>query len=95
LKLWSIPGHGLPVLIAALVSAAPIFVPGVLFPLGNLILALALFRARRLGAIASCTLALGALLFPIGHAIGIPAALIGGDVVLAAAFALILRWQAP
>jgi hypothetical protein len=70
-------------------------VPGVLFPLGNLILALALFRARRLGAIASCTLALGALLFPIGHAIGIPAALIGGDVVLAAAFALILRWQAP
>ena len=60
--------------------------PGLLFPLGLLLLALGLHLSRRLPAVAALTLAVGALLFPVGHAVGLPLALAGGDLVLIAAF---------
>jgi hypothetical protein len=66
-------------------------VPGILFPLGLLLLALGLYRARLLGPAGSLILAAGAILFPLGHAVGITSALIGGDVVLVAAFVLLGR----
>ena len=59
-------------------------VPGILFPLGLLLISIDLLR--REGIALACTLALGAILFPVGHAIGLAPALIGGDIVLLAAF---------
>jgi hypothetical protein len=41
------------------------------------------------GIVPALPLALGAILFPIGHAIGLPAVLIGGDVMLLVAFVLL------
>lgn len=61
-------------------------VPGIFFPLGLLVLAIGLMRARVVPLSTSLTLALGAVLFPVGHAAGFVPALIGGDIVLAAAF---------
>lgn len=61
--------------------------PGLLFPLGLLLLSVALFRRGSIPA--AFALALGAVLFPIGHAVGLPLALIGGDVVLLCAFVLL------
>ena len=61
--------------------------PAVLFPLGLLILSSAMIGSsvsRRVAAL----IAAGALLFPLAHLSGVPAALIGGDVILLAAF-----WQ--
>jgi hypothetical protein len=59
--------------------------PAVLFPLGLLVMSGATFgfdAARR----ASALMAVGALLFPFGHISGLPPLLIGGDVLLLAAF---------
>ncbi len=61
--------------------------PGIFFPLGLLLLAIGLMRARLVPLATSLTLAVGAVLFPIGHAAGFVPALIGGDIVLVAAFA--------
>lgn len=61
--------------------------PGILFPIGLCILAIGLRTLR----ITSVALALGAILFPVGHAAGHPIALIGGDIVLLAAFILLRR----
>ena len=61
-------------------------VPGILFPLGLLLLALGLHLSRRVRPTASFTLVAGAILFPVGHAAGIIPALILGDIVLLAAF---------
>ena len=61
-------------------------VPGIFFPVGLLLLAIGLMRARAVPLGTSLTLALGAVLFPIGHAAGFVPALIGGDLVLLAAF---------
>ena len=69
------------------------FVPGLLFPLGLLVLAVALYR--RAGAMRALVLALGAVLFPIGHAAGVPVALIAGDVVLLVAFVLLAAAPPP
>lgn len=60
--------------------------PGILFPLGLLVLSVALFRSRAVPRPLALLLALGAILFPIGHAVRITFALIAGDVVLVAAF---------
>jgi hypothetical protein len=62
--------------------AVTTLMPGALFPLGLLLFAAALLRTRRVPPLAAVLLGFGALLFPIGHAVGVPAALIGGDLVL-------------
>ena len=86
-------GAGLAVVGAAAVAfapgtlAAPTRPPAILFPLGLLILSSAMIGSsvsRRVAAL----IAAGALLFPLAHISGVPAALIGGDVILLAAF-----WQ--
>lgn len=60
--------------------------PGLFFPLGLLALSIGLMRARVLPLWITLTLAVGAILFPIGHAAAVVPALILGDVVLVAAF---------
>jgi hypothetical protein len=59
--------------------------PAVLFPLGLLVLSAAMIGSavsRRVAAL----IAAGALLFPLAHVSGVPAALIGGDIIFLAAF---------
>ena len=59
--------------------------PAVLFPLGLLVLSGAMIGStvsRRVAALIGA----GALLFPLAHISGVPAALIGGDVIFLAAF---------
>ena len=65
--------------------AAPTRLPAVLFPLGLLVLSGAMIGttvSRRVAAL----VAAGALLFPLAHTSGVPAALIGGDLIFLAAF---------
>jgi hypothetical protein len=64
---------------------APTRPPAVLFPLGLLVLSGAMIGttvSRRIAAL----IAAGALLFPLAHMSGVPAALIGADVIFLAAF---------
>ncbi len=64
---------------------APTRPPAVLFPLGLLVLSGAMIGStvpRRVAALIGA----GALLFPLAHMSGVPAALIGGDVIFLAAF---------
>ena len=59
--------------------------PAVLFPLGLLVLSGAMIGStvsRRVAALIGA----GALLFPLAHLSGVPAALIGGDVIFLTAF---------
>jgi hypothetical protein len=67
------------------VLAGPMRPPAVLFPLGLLVLSAAMIGTRLSPRIAAL-IAAGALLFPLGHMSGAPAALIGGDVIFSAAF---------
>jgi len=65
--------------------AAPIRPPAIGFPVGLLALSVAMLGTtvpRRVAA----TIAAGALLFPLAHMSGAPAALLGGDVFFLAAF---------
>jgi hypothetical protein len=67
------------------VLAAPTRPPAVLFPLGLLIMSGAMIGSnvsRRVAALIGA----GALLFPLGHLSGVPAALIGGDLIVLVAF---------
>lgn len=52
------------------------------FPIGLLILALALFRAHDVRPVSTFLLALSALLLPMGHALGVGPTLLLGDSVL-------------
>jgi hypothetical protein len=73
--------------------AAPTRPPAVLFPLGLLVLSGALIGSkvsRRVAALIGA----GALLFPLAHFSGVPAALIGGDVIFLAAFWSLARRMA-
>jgi len=70
-------------------------VPGILFPLGLLVLSAGFMRSRVLPLRASLALALGAVLFPVGHAAGFVPALILGDVILLIAFFLCSRDRVP
>lgn len=74
-------------------------VPGILFPLGTMLLAAGLGWTRSVPRRAAALLGLGGLLFPVGHAAGVPWALVGGDLVLLAAYAWIaaevMRSAAP
>jgi hypothetical protein len=65
--------------------------PGLGFPVGLLILAAGIWRSRIAPAWVAGVLALGAVLFPIGHAIRVSWALIGGDLVLLVAFGAIAQ----
>jgi hypothetical protein len=59
--------------------------PAVLFPLGLLVLSGAMIGStvsRRVAALIGA----GALLFPLAHMSGVPAALIGGDIIFLVAF---------
>ena len=65
--------------------AAPTRPPAVIFPLGLLVMSGAMIGStvsRRIAALIGA----GALLFPLAHISGVPAALIGGDVIFLAAF---------
>jgi hypothetical protein len=64
---------------------APTRPPAVLFPLGLLVLSGAMIGStvsRRVAALIGA----GALLFPLAHASGVPAALVAGDVIFLVAF---------
>lgn len=62
---------------------------GILFPLGLLILAASIYRSRAASPLAALLLAGGALLFPVGRIAGVTFALLGGDLLLLAAFVMI------
>jgi hypothetical protein len=65
--------------------AAPTRPPAVLFPLGLLVMSGAMIGStvsRRVAALVGA----GALLFPLAHQSGVPAALIGSDVIFVGAF---------
>lgn len=66
-------------------------VPGIAFPVGLLILAAAIWRSRIAPAWIAGVLAIGAVLFPIGHAARVSWALLGGDLVLLVAFVAIAQ----
>ncbi len=84
-------GAGVEVLENSGKLAQTTLMPGIFFPLGLLTLAIALSRGKVISAPAALLLAAGAILFPVGHAVGVPAALILGDLVLVLAFWLIYR----
>jgi hypothetical protein len=67
------------------VLAGPMRPPAVLFPLGLLVLSAAMIGTRVSPRVAAL-IAAGALLFPLAHMSGVPAALIGSDVIFCAAF---------
>jgi hypothetical protein len=62
---------------------------GILFPLGLLILAASIYRSRAASPLAALLLAAGAILFPVGRIAGATFALLGGDLLLLAAFIMI------
>jgi hypothetical protein len=66
-------------------------VPGIAFPVGLLILAAGIWRSGIGPGWVAGVLALGAVLFPIGHAVRVSWALLGGDLVLLVAFAAIAQ----
>lgn len=60
--------------------------PGILFPSGLLVLSIGLMLGRAMPLRTTLSLALGAVLFPIGHAAGVVPAIVIGDIVLLVAF---------
>jgi hypothetical protein len=65
---------------------------GLLFPIGLLVLGITLFIVRPVHRGIGALLAIGGVLFPLGRAVGLEAAIIGCDVVLGVTFAL-LAWH--
>ena len=61
---------------------------GLFFPAGLLILAACLYRSRLFGPLVPLALAGGAILFPIGRIAGLLVGVIGGDLLLIAAFGM-------
>ena len=77
------------------VLAAPTRPPAVLFPLGLLVMSGAMIGSKVSRRVAAL-IAAGALLFPLGHLSGVPAALIGNDLIFLVAFwALAMRMANP
>ena len=64
-------------------------VPGIFFPLGLILLSIALFIAGKIPKWKIVLLLLGAIAFPVGHAIGIIYALVLGDLLLLSAWIVI------
>jgi hypothetical protein len=65
---------------------------GIFFPIGLLTLAVCLYRNRVVSPIVVLSLAVGAILFPVGRIAGFWWAFIGSDLLLVVAFGLI-GWQ--
>lgn len=72
--------------------------PGLAFPAGLLVLSYALFRARVVSPLTMATLALGAVLFPVGRIGGFAAAVIASGLALSVALSLVglkvINWTA-
>lgn len=64
-------------------------VPGIFYPLGLILLSITLFLTKQYRVWKVGLLLLGAVLFPVGHAVGHPIALLGGDVLLVCAWFLL------
>ncbi len=84
-------------LIGLLVQSAPavwssIFQVGIFFPLGLIMLGIALIWARPVSWLFGLLLIIGGVMFPIGRALGMDWAVIACNIILAAAFSLI-GWQ--
>ena len=62
---------------------------GIFFPIGLLILAASLYRRHIVSPIAALSLAIGAILFPMGRIAGLLIGLVGGDLMLIIAFGMI------
>lgn len=62
---------------------------GLFFPIGLLILAACLYRGRILHPLVPLSLAIGAILFPMGRILGLLVGMIGSDLLLSAAFFII------
>ena len=65
--------------------AGPMRPPAVLFPLGLLVLSIAM-SGTTISRLIPALIAAGALLFPLGHMSGVAAVLLGGDAMFLAAF---------
>jgi hypothetical protein len=76
--------------VAILTESSPLhfstLVPGILFPIGMLALSVSLWSAKRTNLFVASTLAMGALLFPVGHAANVAMARFGSDTAVAVAF---------
>jgi hypothetical protein len=70
------------------VSIVPI---GLMYPLGMLLLGIALLRSRVVPRWIGALFMAGAVLFPIGRAVGVPAAVIGSDLCLGICYAALCR----
>jgi len=86
-----------PNLIGLLFQSAPlvglsIFRVGIFFPLGLIMLGIALIWARPVSWLFGLLLIIGGVLFPIGRVLGMDWAVIACNIILAAAFGLI-GWQ--
>jgi hypothetical protein len=64
---------------------------GIFFPIGLLILAASLYRRRLVHPVVPLSLAIGAILFPMGRIAGLLVGLVGADLLLIVAFVLIGR----
>ena len=93
-RVWAVLGEaGSPETIGLLRGSRKLIVStqmiGILFPLGLLVLAASVYRSRAASPLAALLLAAGAILFPIGRIAGVTFALLGGDLLLLAAFVMI------
>jgi len=61
-------------------------VPGIFYPFGLILLCIALFFAKKYPLWKVVLLLMGAISFPVGHAIGNVVALVGGDILLISAW---------
>jgi hypothetical protein len=62
---------------------------GIFFPIGLLILAASLYRRHIVNPLAPLSLAIGAILFPMGRIAGLLVALVGSDLLFLIAFGMI------
>jgi hypothetical protein len=65
---------------------------GLMYPIGLMLLGIAIISARPVHRWIGVALAIGGLLFPVGRAIGVGPAIYGSDAILALAYAS-LGWQ--
>jgi hypothetical protein len=70
------------------VSVVPI---GLMYPIGMVLLGVALLRSRAVPRWIGVLFVAGAVLFPIGRAVGVPAAIIGSDLCLGIGYAALCR----
>ena len=93
-RVWAVLGEaGSPQTVELLRGSRKLIVStqmiGLFFPLGLLVLAASIYRSRAASPIVALVLAAGAVLFPVGRIAGSAFALVGGDLLLLAAFVMI------